>query len=114
MIKVLTYHEINQQQWQSLIEASATATWFQTDEAYQFYASVSEMVPFATAVENKGKLRAVCVGYTTKETNAIKQYLTCRAIIIGGPLLADDVTNEEVAALLKALTNTSRLSPNLY
>lgn len=111
MINILTYDQIDQKQWQELIEASATATWFQTDEAYQFYASVSEMVPFATAVESNGKLRAVCVGYTTKETNAIKQYLTCRAIIIGGPLLADDATDEEVAALLKAVTNTSRLSP---
>ncbi len=105
MIKVLTYNEITKQQWQELVEASATATWFQTDEAYQFYASVSEMIPFATAVENNGKLRAVCVGYTTKEANAIKQYLTCRAIIIGGPLLADDATDEEVATLLKAVTN---------
>ena len=103
MINILTYNEINKQQWQELIEASATATWFQTDEAYQFYASVSEMVPFATAVENNGKLRAVCVGYTTQETNTIKQYLTCRAIIIGGPLLADDATDEEVAALLQAI-----------
>ena len=102
-MKILTYNEIDKKQWQGLIEASATATWFQTDEAYQFYASVSEMVPFATAVENNGKLRAVCVGYTTQETNTIKQYLTCRAIIIGGPLLADDATDEEVAALLQAI-----------
>ena len=103
MINILTYNQIDQQQWQELIEASATATWFQTDEAYRFYASVSEMIPFATAVENNGKLRAVCVGYTTKETHTIKQYLTCRAIIIGGPLLADDATDEEVAALLQAI-----------
>lgn len=103
MVRILTYNEIDKQQWQELIEASATATWFQTDEAYQFYASVSEMVPFATAVENNGKLRAVCVGYTTQENNAIKQHLTCRAIIIGGPLLADDATDEEVAALLQAI-----------
>lgn len=103
MINILTYNQIDQQQWQELIEASATATWFQTDEAYRFYASVSEMIPFAAAVGNNGKLRAVCVGYTTKETNTIKQYLTCRAIIIGGPLLADDATDEEVAALLKAV-----------
>ena len=102
-MKILTYNEIDKKQWQELIEASATATWFQTDEAYQFYASVSEMIPFATAVENKGKLRAVCVGYRTKENNAIKQHLTCRAIIIGGPLLADDATDEEVAALLQAI-----------
>jgi hypothetical protein len=111
MMKILTYNEIDKQQWQQLIDRSATATWFQTDEAYQFYASVSEMIPFATAVENNGKLRAVCVGYTTKETSTIKQYLTCRAIIIGGPLLADDATDEEVAALIEAVTNTSRLSP---
>ena len=110
-MKILTYNEIDKQQWQQLIDRSATATWFQTDEAYQFYASVSEMIPFATAVENNGKLRAVCVGYTTKETSTIKQYLTCRAIIIGGPLLADDATDEEVAALIEAVTNTSRLSP---
>lgn len=105
MIQILTYNEINKQQWQLLLEQSATATWFQTPEAYEFYASVSEMIPFVTAVENNGKLRAVCVGYTTKETNAIKQYLTCRAIIIGGPLLVDDATDEEVATLLKAVTN---------
>ena len=111
MIKILTYDQIDQQQWQELIQTSALATWFQTDEAYQFYASVSEMVPFATAVENNGKLRAVCVGYTTQETNTIKQYLTCRAIIIGGPLLADDAIDEEVAPLIEAVTNTSRLSP---
>lgn len=103
MIKILIYDQIDKQQWQELIEASTTTTWFQTPEAYQFYASVSEMIPFVTAVENNGKLRAVCVGYTTKETNAIKQYLTCRAIIIGGPLLADDATDEEVAALLQAI-----------
>ena len=105
MIKTLAYNQIDPQQWQLLVEQSATATWFQTPEAYEFYASVSEMIPFVTAVENNGKLRAVCVGYTTKETNAIKQYLTCRAIIIGGPLLVDDATDEEVATLLKAVTN---------
>lgn len=103
MSKILTYNEIDKQQWQELVEASATATWFQTDEAYQFYASVNEMIPFATAIENNGKLRAVCVGYITKETNAIKQYLTCRAIIIGGPLLADDISETALAELLKAV-----------
>ena len=103
MIKILTYNQIDPQQWSELLQSSPTATWFQTDEAYQFYASVSEMIPFVTAVENNGKLRAVCVGYTTIEANTIKQYLTCRAIIIGGPLLAEDATDEEVAALLQAI-----------
>ena len=104
MFNILTYDQIDQQQWQKLIEASATATWFQTPEAYEFYASLpAEMQPFAVGVENQGELRAVCVGYITQEPNAIKQYLTCRAIVVGGPVIANDATDDEVAALLKAV-----------
>lgn len=50
MINILTYDQIDQQQWQKLIEASATATWFQTDEAYRFYHSVGGMQAFAYGV----------------------------------------------------------------
>ena len=138
MIKVLTYHEIDQAQWQALVNQSPTATWFQAPEAYQFYASVAEMTPFAVGVvesqecdseamgngqwaigndtseaessahtpytiHHTPSLKGVCVGYITKETNTIKQYLTCRAIIIGGPLLAEDISATALAALLKAV-----------
>ena len=138
MIKVLTYHDIDQQQWLDLIQVSPVATWFQTKEAYEFYASVSEMMPFAVGVvesqecdseamgngqwaignetseaessahtlntiHHTPSLKGVCVGYITKETNTIKQYLTCRAIIIGGPLLAEDISATALAALLKAV-----------
>ena len=163
MVKILTYNEIDQQQWKELVQSSATATWFQTPEAYKFYASVNEMMPFAVgvvesqecdseamgngqwanseckveslkfkgtddeckveSVKFKGEenseaettastpytihhtpsLKGICVGYITKETNTIKQYLTCRAIIIGGPLLAEDISATALAALLKAV-----------
>ena len=131
MVKILTYEQIDQQQWQELVQSSATATWFQTPEAYKFYASVNEMMPFAVGVvesqecdsEAMGNgqwaignetsetessahtpsLKGVCVGYITKETNTVKQYLTCRAIIIGGPLLAEDISATALAALLKAV-----------
>lgn len=119
MIKQLTYSDINPQQWQALVEQSPYATWFQTKEAYEFYAAVGgELIPFAFGVveeyegdeamrrsgdEAKGRLVGVIVGYTTKEKNPIKQLLTCRAIIIGGPLLAEDISDEALAALLKAI-----------
>ena len=118
MIKQLTYFDINPQQWQALVEQSPYATWFQTPEAYEFYAAVGgELIPFAFGVEEyegdeamrrsgdeaKGRLVGVIVGYTTKEKNPIKQLLTCRAIIIGGPLLAEDISDEALAALLKAI-----------
>ena len=140
MIKILTYHEIDIQQWQELIETSATATWFQTKEAYEFYAAnPEEMTPFAVGVvedveckaesvkckgEENGKadapasspytlhptptLKGVVVGYITRERSALKQFFTRRAIIIGGPLLAEDATAEEIAALLNAVKKLQR------
>lgn len=114
MIKILTYEQINQHQWQELVQSSATATWFQTPEAYEFYTSVStELLPFTLGIEEDGHLTGVIVGYTTQETNPIKQLLTCRSIIIGGPLLANDISETALAELLNAVTQcpASRLSP---
>ena len=54
MIKTLTYNQIDPQQWSELVQSSSTATWFQTKEAYEFYASLpEEMTPFALGVEEK-------------------------------------------------------------
>ena len=104
MPQLFTYHDIDQQQWQQLIECSATATWFQTPEAYAFYASVpDEMEPFAIGVSEDNKLQGLIVGYITREKNPIKQFLTRRAIIIGGPLLDENITAEALSALLSAI-----------
>ena len=104
MIQLLTYPDIDPQQWNELIQSSPTATWFQTKEAYEFYTSVSnELAPFALGIEEDGHLVGVIVGYTTQEKNPIKQFLTRRAIIIGGPLLAEDISDEALSALLGAV-----------
>ncbi len=104
MAQVLTFNEIDRQQWSELVRTSETGTWFQTPEAYDFFASLPELMePFVYAAEESGELRAVCVGYVTKESNPIKQFFTRRAIIIGGPCLANDCVNEEVKLLLSTL-----------
>ena len=103
MNRILTYYEINPQQWQALVEQSPTATWFQTDEAYRFYQSVSGMQAFTYGVVEEDRLVGVIVGFTTQSTNAIQQYFTKRAIIYGGPLLDVDISNEALYALLSAV-----------
>ena len=114
MTQLLTYPDIDPQQWQALIDRSSYATWFQTKEAYDFYASNSkEMTPFAVAIQRTNKLVAVCVGYITQAKNKLVQCLTCRAIIIGGPVIDEDATAEEIAALLTAVKNQSILNPSL-
>ena len=101
MIKILTYNEINPTAWQELVDSSPYATWFQTPEVYQFYeANKEEMNPFAIGVEEDGHLAGVIVGYTTQEKNPIKQYFTCRSIIIGGPLLDEHISNDLLTVAL--------------
>lgn len=110
MTRILTYYEINPQAWKKLVDESPYATWFQTQEAYHFYAAnKQEMTPFACGVERDGELRAVCVGYVTREKSSFKQNFTRRAIIIGGPLIADSANEEDVARMLYAIQQPCRL-----
>ena len=127
MIRQLTYSDINPQQWQALVEQSPYATWFQTPEAYEFYAAnPEEMTPFAVGVvedvECKASspytlhptptLKGVIVGYITRERSSLKQYFTRRAIIIGGPLLDEHISDEALSVLLGAVA--SRLMKPIY
>lgn len=111
-MKIVATKDINPSDWRQLVQTSATGTWFQSPEAYDFFASQPALFkPFAYGLINdqlpmtnyKSQLRAVCVGYVTKEKSKFKQYFTRRAIIVGGPVLADDATDGEVAALMSAV-----------
>lgn len=117
MQRILTYYEINPIAWQKLVDESLYSTWFQTREAYEFYAAnLGEMTPFAYAVAEESstpnsliaqspyRLKALCVGYITREHRAAKQFFTRRAIIIGGPLIANDATEHDVELLLRVVT----------
>ncbi len=98
------YEAIDPQAWDTLVEQSDTATWFQTREAYRFYASLpQEMTPFVYAVAENGQLTGVVVGYITQTPNMAKQFLTRRAIIIGGALLCPTISDTALGTLLTAL-----------
>ena len=101
MAHILTYKQIDRQQWSELVQTSETGTWFQSPEAYDFFASLPELMqPFVYAVVKDEKLCAVCVGYVTKEHNPIKQFFTRRAIIVGGPAIGNNCAKEDVGELL--------------
>ena len=112
-MRILSANNIDRSEWSRLVASSATGTWFQTPEAFDFFNAQKELFkPFAIAIEKSEsrvesresrELRGVCVGYVTVEKSVFKQFLTRRAIIIGGPCLADDATNEEVEELMLAV-----------
>ena len=119
----MTYNDINRTEWSTLARTSATGTWFQTPEAYELYESLPELFrPFVVGIaldaerldsadlELRSRLRSVCVGFVTVEKSVIKQFFTRRAIILGGPALANDASPDEVEALMKAVREQFQVS----
>lgn len=105
MLRFFTqYQEINPQAWDALVERSAWATWFQTRAAYDFYSHMPhEMQPFVFGAEENGKLVGIVTGYITQECGAIRQFFTRRAIILGGVLLDEHISDEALSVLLSAI-----------
>ena len=68
---------------------------------------------FQGRTEDRLTLRAICVGYVTKEKSAVKQFFTRRAIIMGGPVFSDNITDEEVYELMRAVREMPILNPSL-
>ena len=75
--------------------------WFQTDECLKFYGDLSFVEPFECAVTRDGIVKGRIVGYVQKDGGLIKSFLSRRAVINGGPMLADDITEDELAELLR-------------
>lgn len=64
MAHILTYNQIDRQQWSELVRTSETGTWFQSPEAYDFFASMPELMePFVYAAENKDQYPSVMATY---------------------------------------------------
>jgi lipid II:glycine glycyltransferase (peptidoglycan interpeptide bridge formation enzyme) len=100
MMKILKFDEINKTDWENLVERSSVATWFQTSSAYSFYRTISFFEPFCFGVESDGRVNGVIVGFVLKDRNPLKNFFSRRAIVYGGPLLADDIEDKELAFLL--------------
>ncbi len=98
------YSEVLAAGWEHLLAVSPYATWFQSPDAYRFFDSLhGEMKPFVFGVQEDDVLVGVMAGYITRERNAIKQFFTRRAIILGGALL-DERISDEALSLLLAIT----------
>src|SRR5574344_1511074 len=97
----LIISNINDTKWKELIYNSSTTSFFQSSVCYDFFKSLSFLEAFAFGIEDKGDLKGVIVGYILKEGGKVKQFLSRRAIITGGPLLADDISDEALEMLLR-------------
>ena len=107
-MRIIEGEQIDSVLWSELVNQSPVATWFQTQEAYVFFGSLSFLEAFVLAVESDGQLKGLVAGYIQKDGGRIKQFFSRRAIVVGGPLLSDEITDEELAFLLSALIKRLR------
>lgn len=94
--------QIPKLQWEKLLTSSSTRSFFQSRACYDLYAANTEfMRPFCFAVIDDGFLKGVIIGFVQRDGGVIKRYLSRRAIVNSGPLLADDISDEALCMLLK-------------
>lgn len=98
-------NNINTSEWNELALSSTLSSAFQTFESYLLYASCSEFQPFFTALtDDNNRLKGIVCGAVHSNGPFPFSLLTRRAIVFGGPLLAEDITGDELLALLQATT----------
>lgn len=79
-----------------------TTDLFQSANYLSFLSRIDLFEPFAFSVEREGKEVGRIQGYIQRDGGAVKRWLSRRAIVNGGPYLAENITEEEVERLLRS------------
>ena len=103
---VKTVDIIDKTEWVNLYVNSSTASYFQSYECYDFYCSLSFLDAFGWGVYENNELKALVCGYIISNGGKLKSFFSRRAIIHGGVLMADDVSEEAITELLRVLKNS--------
>lgn len=98
-----TKEDIDNKKWNDLIQHSSRSSFFQSPECYDFLTSLSFLEPFVFGVSEDLVLKGVVSGYIIADGGKVKQYFSRRAIIIGGILQSDDISEQALLALLKLM-----------
>ena len=103
MIDIQTVEHIDRNEWNDLLAHSPTASYFQSPECYDFYQSLSFINPFGYGVSENGKLKGLVIGYIISDGKKIKRFFSRRAIIPGGILLSENISQSAAGNLLQTL-----------
>lgn len=93
---------IDRQQWTALVDRSPVASIFQSPDLFDFFVLTDLYGTTVVGVEEEGVLKGMMVCLIQAEGKGLKKRLTSRAIINGGPLLDESISDEALSTLLKA------------
>lgn len=103
-IRVLhTYEQIDGEQWGQLARESSTATWWQTKEAYQLFSSLPDYRVEVVGVADEDALCGVAVIIRPQARTRVGQWLSRRAVIMGGVMVSDGISEEGYRRLVAAV-----------
>lgn len=100
MIQIKLIDDIQVNEWNDLLNRSSFASFFQSPDCYAFYQSLSFLKPFGFGVFEADGLQGLLMGYIICDGSGLKKYLSRRAIIPGGALLSDNMSEQALKVLL--------------
>ena len=95
-----TIEEIAIKQWNQLLASSNEASFFQSKDCFDFYASLPFLTPFCFSISEDNYLKAVMVGYVERDGGKFMQLLSRRAIVNGGVLLSNNISENTLTSFL--------------
>ena len=98
-----TYDQIDGDQWGQLARESSTATWWQTKEAYQLFSSLPDYRVELVGVADEDALCGVAVIIRPQARTRVGQWLSRRAVIMGGVMVSDGISVEAYRRLMAAI-----------
>lgn len=98
-----TYDQIDGDQWGQLARESSTATWWQTKEAYQLFSSLPDYRVEVVGVADEDALCGVAVIIRPQARTRVGQWLSRRAVIMGGVMVSDGISVEAYRRLMAAI-----------
>lgn len=98
-----TYEQIDGDQWGQLARESSTATWWQTKEAYQLFSSLPNYRVEVVGVADEDALCGVAVIIRPQARTRVGQWLSRRAVIMGGVMVSDGISVEAYRRLMAAV-----------
>ena len=105
-MKVLLNKEVDLNKWNDLLNRAEQSSPFQTPAYYEFFNSMENLSATVHAVEQSGKVEALCV-VTLQKEKGLKGYFSRRAIIYGGPLIHNQ-NQKALYLLLKSIRSYYR------
>ena len=98
--KILTYEQIDKQEWKTFIESHPKGNVFQTPQMFDVYQQTPGYAPQVIALEQDNQMVGLMMWVVMRE-KGLKAPFSVRSIIQGAPIVKDDKP-EYIIALLEA------------